>query len=1084
LPDLRAAHSIEFETAVAAITAKGNSVLSSMTPPSAPAAGRNWANLAIVCLCFVLSGVAALIYQTAWTRQFALVFGTSELAIAAVLAAYMGGLALGAWLIEQRIQHVTRPVLWYASLELGIGASALLLVPAGLWLAEHLLGAVLGGQSAPPSAHLGGTTLFYLVAAFVILMIPTTLMGATLPLLARHAVHSEQQIGRRIGLLYACNTAGAVGGALLGALVLLPKVGLSKTVWVAAAINLLVGILASLLGKHSPATQDTPVTEIPSEEKLHAGAAATWVLPLMMLSGAISFLHEVLWTRMLGHVTGSSIYSFGIMVASFLAGIALGGGLGAWLAKRRETAARWLAISELAAALAALGAWLAIQTVSNRIDSLTQRLTFGFELLFPLAFAIGLTYPLAVRILARNVGDAARASARVYSWNTIGAIVGSIAGGFFIVPSLKYEGAVQLAVISSCVLAIAATFVLFKPSKWFAIPITLSAIAVASIFNPQPPEALLRYSPLRVNGQGEMLFYGVGRSAAVVTLRQGEQIAVRTNGLPEASVDTKGSLPQRYVEAWMAPLAVLARPQATDMLIVGLGGGRVLEAVPPAIKNIDVIELEDKVVAANRNMAARRAYDPLADPRVNMVINDARGALHLTDKKYDVVVSQPSHPWTAGASHLYTREYMQQAKDHLKPGGVFVQWMNIDFLDESLLRSLVATVRDVYPHVHVYRPAPPTLLFLASDEPIEPERTVDATRRALAASPDFYARLGINAVEDMIAYWVLDDDTSRSFSSGSAVITDDHNRFATESVYDFGRNIGAETLGRLLQPYDPLMNANSFLYQSEAAQFNWPYVLRDIGLFASWDGSARERLNQLANLYRKTELQPYAQALILQYSQQVSQAQQLRYAATQAFPNSVLLRDSVLEPWTPTLGYDTAPADVTKLVAKASPIGQMVIQAAHYAAKQDWDNLAKMDDSLAQVPWISQWFAQASQLRAEWRVRVSNPNLRTNFSSQAVAMIDRVSLNQVVPQMLILRAVAGFGINSPQTSLESISKYASLVVQNQNFLNDSSRASFGGGLQTLRPMLAKLQSDASLDKARLTEVQNLFAQASSLVGLQ
>jgi spermidine synthase len=207
------------------------------------------ATLTLLCACFILSGVAALIYQTAWTRQFAIVFGTSELAVATVLAAYMGGLAFGALLAERFLPRVTRPVLTYALLELGIAASAIVAVPALLWVANVALQALFGNQPAPPDSDHAGTTLFYLLSAFVALALPTTLMGATLPMLARYAVSDESQIGRRIGLLYAMNTAGAVLGALFTAFALLPELGLSRTIWVAAALNGMVFLLAVALAR-------------------------------------------------------------------------------------------------------------------------------------------------------------------------------------------------------------------------------------------------------------------------------------------------------------------------------------------------------------------------------------------------------------------------------------------------------------------------------------------------------------------------------------------------------------------------------------------------------------------------------------------------------------------------------------------------------------------------------------------------------------------------------------------------------------------------------------------------------------------
>ena len=216
------------------------------------------------------------------------------------------------------------------------------------------------------------------------------------------------------------------------------------------------------------------------------------------------------------------------------------------------------------------------------------------------------------------------------------------------------------------------------------------------LFRPAVPDLLLRTSPLNIENHGRILYYDVGRSASVVMLEQDGGLALRTNGLPEAMMDMPGTPPAFSGEFWLSPLAVIARPRTESMLIVGYGGGVVIEGVPPSVRSVDVIELEPQVIEANRATRALRKRDPLADPRVHLISNDARGALSLTARKYDAIVSQPSHPWTAGASHLYTLEFMQQARDHLNDGGVFVQWMNVTFMDEALLRSLTATLLTVF----------------------------------------------------------------------------------------------------------------------------------------------------------------------------------------------------------------------------------------------------------------------------------------------------------------------------------------------------------------------------------------------------
>jgi spermidine synthase len=608
-------------------------------------------------------------------------------------------------------------------------------------------------------------------------------------------------------------------------------------------------------------------------------------------------------------------------------------------------------------------------------------------------------------------------------------------------------------------------------------------MAAMALFKPDIPEALLRYSPLPVSGQGDLLYYQIGRSAAVTVLRQGNQLSVRTNGLPEASIDTTGTVPQLYVEAWMAPLAVLARPHIADMLVVGFGGGRVVEAVPPSVRHVDVIELEDKVVSANASIAGRRLRNPLADTRVNLIVNDARGALQLTDRKYDAIVSQPSHPWTAGASHLYTREFMQQARDHLQPGGLFVQWMNVDYLDESLLRSLVATINSVYPHVRVYRPAPPTLLFLASDSAIAPEQQIDTTRNTFAAAPTLYAGLGLNVVEDLLAALALDDDGAREFAVGAAVITDDKNRFATASVYDFGRNLSLAEAGRLLARHDPLQDTNSFIYHDLFGQIDYAYLGRRVGAYMPADSSARDRLDKYASLFAGSALQAYLQAVIVQNSSQSAKSQQLLQAAAEKYPDSMLLRDALLDVWMGPMAAGTAPGNIRDLVRQASDLGKLTLQGATAATREEWRELAGMDAALEQVPWTSLLYHQAAQLRVEWRARVASPDLRLKFAAESLAIIDPLGMVDSNPELRLLRAWSTIDAKRPDQLLESIAQYSQAVMQKYAIADATARANFRSDIAFLNKPLLQLGTDPVLDRNRVQEVRVLYAQAAKAVGL-
>jgi spermidine synthase len=1049
---------------------------------------------ALLCACFVLSGIAALVYQTAWTRQFAIVFGTSELAVATVLAAYMGGLAAGALLAQRFLPRVTRPVLTYALLELGIAVGAVLVVPLLLRAADLVLQAMFGRQPFPPDSDHAGTTLFYLLSAFVSLALPTMLMGATLPMLARYAVAEEAQIGRRIGLLYAMNTAGAVAGALLTAFILLPELGLQRTIWAGAVFNGIVFLLAIALAQRIPYTKPAkgyaldrssepppPIVRVagPSFNRLPGPA---WVLPLMLLAGAVAFFQEVLWTRMLAHVVGSSIYAFGVMVASFLTGIALGGALGATLARNRERAALALAIALIFAAAAAALAYLQLGALLPKTAGLlaAPQVYFGFLrlpntlfsglLLLPMTIAIGMTYPLAVRVLASDADDAAPSSARVYAWNTVGAIAGSLAAGFILIPALRYEGAIRVAVCASAALGIAAAWVLVPVNRIAAIAASLLALAGCVFFRPQPPLSLLVTSPLNVGAKGRMLYYDIGRSASVVMLAQDGGLALRTNGLPEALMESPGSLQRFSGEFWLSPLAVIARPQARDMLIVGFGGGVVVEGVPPSVRKIDVIELEPKVIEANRQTSAMRKRDPLSDPRVNIIVNDARGSLRLTGHRYDAIVSQPSHPWTAGASHLYTREFMQLAHDHLTPDGVFVQWMNVIFMDEDLLRSLTATLLNVFSDVRVYRPDPNTVVFLASDKPLNLEIELARSGLPLRDAPLHYARFGINTVEDLVAALVLDADGARAIAAGAPLITDDDNRIATSSVYERGRGMTGETSGRFLAAHDPLQRADSVAYGPLKESLSFPYLARRNGVFSSLDPSLADRVVRMAQILGADARGEYLRAFYYRIKRQQQRSNEMLQLSIDEFPDDESLRLEFLRQWFNELATGTAPPEVVKVADAITGPAVQVLVAARHAAKSEWREVAIADTELAAIPWTSVWYAEALELRVNWRIRITDSKVTKRFGDEAVSMIDRLAIMNPTLNLYALRSRAGFAAERPEVVIESLANYVRLATGMVR-AGVNTAESLTKDAQALTSILDEAANLRGADLARIAEVR-------------
>ena len=756
---------------------------------------------ALVAACFLVSGFAALLYETVWLRQFAVLLGTSEQALAIVLASYMGGLAIGSLVSSRYVDSLSRPLLTYGLLELGIAVAALL-IPIGLSVARMLQHHWLGGQPEPPPAGSSSQMIFSFVVTCALILIPTSFMGATLPLLARHVVRRDEELGQKIGMLYAINTAGAVLGTMTAAFVLMPSIGLRATTWVGAAANLLVfGLIIALVCRR--ASLERPEgsmasgqpSQIQSNRKLRRGRDKNradqaerrlrygWILWLAGLSGGISFSYEIIFTRMLGHLLGGSVYAFATMLSGFLMGIALGGAIASRFATTRRVAAVGYVYAQVGAGICTLLAFHLLEASIvwpwDRIgtgSSTPEQILASILILLPTATCVGLSFPFAIRALARDQTQAATASAKIYSLSTFGGIFGALLTGTLLLPILQYHGSTTFAIMGNLVIALLAIALIKLPAGHVgAVAVAAGALLLAL---PRLPENVIRVSSIgnRIT-DGPILFNHVGKSATVTVFYDQGGFRFQTNGLPEASVLGLGTGDSwKHSGTWLAGLPPVLRDGMESMLIIGLGGGVAASAVPPSIRQIDVVELEGSVIEANRVVASMRNRDPLSDPRLRLILNDARNALALTDRRYDAIVSQPSHPWTAGASHLYTREFAEIAQQHLTSGGIFVQWMGTEFLDSDLLRSMTATLRDVFEHVRIYQPVQGTLLFVASGEPIVPEM-----RPSLGVADvdrNYYLRMGLVRPEHLLAILSAEGAGVDALAEGAPLILDERNLLA------------------------------------------------------------------------------------------------------------------------------------------------------------------------------------------------------------------------------------------------------------------------------------------------------------------
>jgi spermidine synthase len=965
----------------------------------------------LVLLCFLASGFAGLLYETAWTREFSFVFGTSNLAVATVLAAYMAGLSLGATLAGRFLHHIRRPVLVYGLLELAIAGSALA-VPSLIRAVSWLYRPLFASAELLPEAGGLASALFYAVASFAILGIPTTLMGATLPLLARHAVREERQIGRRIGVLYATNTAGAVAGTVVTAFVLLPTLGLRETVWVGAALNALVFAAAAAVARGAPEVAAEPA---PAREPSRAAAP---ILAVAFATSAASFLYENLWFRLFEHVLGASVYAFSTMLAGFLIGISLGGALAAPFARTRAGSTRALAATQLAAAALSFAAFwavdalpeLAVRVNQPNLLGLLARASVAAALLLPSTLAIGASFPFAVRALTDRVENAGAASARVYAWNTLGAIVGSLAAGFVVIPALGFEHTlVATAFVNLAAAALAASAL--RPRSRRVLAFTAAAAVALALVQPSTPWNLVGTGPLSLDTHARatgnvvdprsVLYLAVGRSATVLLHESEQGYHLRTNGLPEATIERTGALPGKAPTGRaLTLLPAFAPADPRDMLVIGFGGGVAVEEVPSTFERIDVVELEAEVLAANRLVAERRRKNPLADPRVTVYVNDARGALALTGRRYGAIVSQPSHPWTAGASHLYTRDFFLQVREHLAPGGVFVQWMGLPFVDEGLLRSLIATLVDAFGHVRLYQAEPNSVLFVSSSEPFDLEARVEAV---VARDPDGFGRQGVRVREDVASMLALDDVGTRALATDAPLISDDRNLLATHSPRVLGQPLRTTT--RLFFPHDPLLG--------DRAGLDVPYLVARLverGFAPRAERVAKDVQEPVARLLAHGEL-----ALA---RGRRAEALDLARRALERDPSSARARYRVATLALPGESTGAAERDPGAQAA-------LVLRARELHRQRDWAALAGLDEALAGFAVRDPGRSEAGSFRVDWRLGEGS----VERAREALELLENEP--SLGADFVARRALAGARTASPGVARESLAALVKLTEKAQ-----------------------------------------------------
>jgi spermidine synthase len=651
-------------------------------------------------ILFVGSGCAALIYQIVWFQVLQLVIGSSAVSLAVLLGTFMGGMCAGSLLLSKYVSQDKHPLRVYAWLEglIGVcGAVLIVLMP----LVSQLYTAVDGGGQISVALRA--------IVCVLLLLPPTALMGATLPAISRYVQNTPSGVSW-LGFFYGGNIVGAVIGCVAAGFYLLRKFDMSTAALAAVAINFIVAALGFALSKRAAYEAEKP-SEVASTNSIPGG-----VYIAIALSGLTALGAEVVWTRLLSLMFGATTYAFSIILGVFLAGLGIGSVIGAWLArvaKQPRAALAW--IQFLLALTTAWGAFMIANELPwwpiNEQRVLSPWLVFQVDIartlfaVLPGAILWGASFPLALVAASEGANtDSGRTVGRVYAANTLGAIVGSLITGLVLIPWIGTKGAQQVFILVSVLSGVVAMLpMLLRPVMLISSSVLAAgALYLASHVAPVPVGLIAWGRSLPWQGTPNALVWAEGMNASIAVT---EEISGYRNfhvsGKVEASTEPQDMRLQRL----LGHLSALMHDNPKSVLVVGFGAGVTAGSISihPTMERMVICEMEPQIPKIVSKYFSDANYGVADNRKVSIVYDDARHYVLTTREKFDVITSDPIHPWVKGAATLYTREYFEHVKAHLNPGGVVTQWVPLYESTPDVVRSELATFFSVFPNGTVWR---------------------------------------------------------------------------------------------------------------------------------------------------------------------------------------------------------------------------------------------------------------------------------------------------------------------------------------------------------------------------------------------
>jgi predicted membrane-bound spermidine synthase len=1013
------------------------------------------------------SGGCALVYQIGWLREFRLIFGASTAASAAVLAIFIGGLGLGGWLLGSRADSHPRPILFYAQLET-IVAIASAASPFLLTFARSLY-ILIGGT---PRLGLVGGTIVRLILSALVLAIPTVAMGGTLPAAARGVTADQDSRRQGVAALYAMNALGAVVGCFIATFFLLEVFGTRATLWLAAAVNLLIAMLARQIGRAAvPASSSIPAQPArPAPSSIPAPAApVAFVLTASAVVGFAFFLMELVWYRMLAPLVGGSVFTLGLILAVALAGIGIGGLLYALISSDRPATLSGFACSCLleSAAMAtafALGDRLAILALALQPlghASFNAQVT-GWTLItalvvLPAAIVAGYQFPLLIALFGRGREQLGKQIGLAYATNTIGAIVGSLAGGFGLLPWLSAPGTWRFCAFALLALGAVATVlaVLRRSGRWLVFQAATAMATLALLVVATGPTAVWRHAGIGAGRSGlavippanalidwshaqqrAVVWDGDGIESSVALSSDATGYAFVVNGKSDGSARRDAG-----TQVMIGMLGAILNSKVKRSLVVGLGTGSAAGwlAAIPAMEKVDVVELEPLILDVA--IACRDVnHDVMTNPKVHITLGDARETLLTSRDAYDLIASEPSNPFRAGIASLFTQEYYQAASARLSANGLFIQWMQSYEIDAPTLRTVYATLSSVFPHVETWQTSLGDLMLVAGKHP--PSYSAEGLAARVREEP-FRTALRdawrATDVEGFLGHHVANNQLTTAIASSKSVSlnTDDRN------VIEFGLaravGVGELSVAVAVREFAARIHANRPDI-ADAAMVNWPAVDTAWLSFESSEGGTQ------ATPMAPAPSEAARRAALVSYYQRNDRA--TAYAALQQMTAPSAAPDDVamLADVTASLGSD----DALPLIGR----------------------LREFDDGTADTVMASLKFHQSRFDEAADALEHAFERFRTNpwavlrFKQQAVDLADTLAVRQ--PQLAGRMAAA-------------LQKPFSIGAMNeQRLLTLASLSQAGDFKGTCRAAVAPLEAHLPWTEPFLVLRRNCYAVTSDL----